>query len=224
VTGPKRHRGGAVDAGHLPDERVLTAAQRRVLRQMGGFTLNRGFYMGGGTAVALYLGHRRSVDFDWFTPEALDDPLALAQALRESLQNSGATLETYGLEPGTLHGAVGGVNVSFLEYKYPLLQPLVEWGDIPCRAASLDDLACMKLVAVVQRGTRKDFVDVYALGTAHRPLRELLKLYERKYGIADLGHVLVGLSYFDDAEHTPMPPMLWRHSWSTIRKTIQTWV
>jgi hypothetical protein len=82
----------------------------------------------------------------------------------------------------------------------------------------------MKLVAVVQRGARKDFVDVYAIGMAHRPLRELLDLYERKYKVADRAHVLVGLSYFDDAERTPMPRMLWRDSWSTIRKTIQAWV
>jgi hypothetical protein len=203
---------------------VLSAAQRRVLRQIGDFTQERGFYMGGGTAVALYLEHRRSEDFDWFTPETLDDPLGLAQALQESVRSKGATFETHGLEPGTLHGSIDGVNVSFLRYRYPQLRPPVEWAAIPCRAAALDDLACMKLVAVVQRGTRKDFVDVYALGIAHRPLRELLELYAQKYGIADPGHVLVGLSYFDDAERTPMPRMLWRDSWSRIRRTIQSWV
>ena len=208
----------------VPDEQVLSVAQRRVLRQMGNFTRERGFYLGGGTAVAMCLGHRRSEDFDWFTPDAVEDPLGLAQALQESLQTARVTFTTYEVAPGTLHGAAGGVNVSFLQYRYPLLQPLIEWANFPCRAASLDDLACMKLVAVAQRGTRKDFVDIYALGTAYRPLREMLALYERKYGIVDLGHVLVGLAYFDDAERTPMPPMRWRDSWSTMRRTIQSWV
>ncbi|HEY3034927.1 MAG TPA: nucleotidyl transferase AbiEii/AbiGii toxin family protein, partial [Streptosporangiaceae bacterium] len=117
-----------------------------------------------------------------------------------------------------------GVNLSFLRYRYRRLRPLLDWSTVPCRLASLDDLACMKLGAAVQRGTRKDFVDVYALGTAHRPLRELLGLYQRKFGIADPGHVLVGLSYFDDAERSPMPPMLWRVTWKTVRKTIESWV
>ena len=62
------------------------------------------------------------------------------------------------------------------------------------------------------------------LGLAHRPLKDLLKLFQRKFDVGDVGHVLVGLSYFDDAEQTPMPRMLWRVRWGTIRKTIQSWV
>ncbi|HEU5317343.1 MAG TPA: nucleotidyl transferase AbiEii/AbiGii toxin family protein, partial [Chloroflexota bacterium] len=160
----------------------------------------------------------------WFTSTPLARPLDLSAALQRALGPGSASFTAHDVAPGTLHGLVGRVNVSFLELRYRRLRPLLEWREVPCRVASLDDLACMKLGAAVQRGSRKDFVDVYALGTAHRPLRDLLRLYRRKFEIDDIGHVLVGLSYFDDAERTPMPRMLWRVSWRAIRTTIESWV
>jgi hypothetical protein len=60
---------------------ILTAVQKKALRRLGPFALREGFYLGGGTAVALQLGHRRSVDFDWFTSAHLTDPLRLAASL-----------------------------------------------------------------------------------------------------------------------------------------------
>ncbi len=57
---------------------VLAPAQRRVLGRLGPVLTARGYYLAGGTALALHLGHRRSVDLDWFTPEPLGDPLGLA--------------------------------------------------------------------------------------------------------------------------------------------------
>lgn len=201
-------------------EEALGAGQRRVLPSVGELARARRFYLGGGTAVAIYLGHRRSMDFDWFTSEPLVDPLALAQDLRT--HNLRLTRRQVG--PGTLHGTVSGVNVSYLHYRYPLLAPSVAWTSMKCDLASLDDLACMKLAAVAQRGAKKDFVDVYALGTAHRPLRKLLQLYQQKYEIEDVSHVLVALSYFDDAERERLPKTLWPVSWSTIRQTIRAWV
>ena len=86
--------------------------------------------------------------------------------------------------------------------------------------ASLDDLAAMKLSAIAQRGSRKDFVDIYALAEKHAPLRQLLDCYARKFSIRDTGHVLYALSYFDDAEREPMPKMLWRLSWQEIKRRI----
>jgi hypothetical protein len=118
------------------------------------------FYLGGGTALAIHLGHRRSVDFDWFTQEHITDPLRLAQ----DLNDQGIVFVTRSIERGTLHGSVSGVQVSFLEYRYPLLQPLVAWPMFGCTLASPEDLACMKLSALAQRGAKKDFIDIYALG------------------------------------------------------------
>ncbi|HEY3116114.1 MAG TPA: nucleotidyl transferase AbiEii/AbiGii toxin family protein, partial [Chloroflexota bacterium] len=135
----------------------------------------------GGTALALYFGHRHSVDLDWFTGERIADPIRLAQDIRDE----GVSLVTGQIELGTLYSSVSGVRVSFLEYRYPLLEPLTSWPEFGCLLASLDDLACMKLSAVAQRGSKKDFVDIYALGLNHRPVQDMLRLYQQKYSIAD---------------------------------------
>ncbi len=87
-----------------------------------------------------------------------------------------------------------------------------------------DYIACMKLSAIAQRGSRKVFVDVYALGLEHIPLRQMLQLYQEKFAVRDIVHVLYGLAYFDDADKERMPRMLWDIDWKTIKKTIQGWV
>ena len=116
------------------------------------------------------------------------------------------------------------MRVSFLEFQYPLLRPVTQWKETGCPLASLEDLACMKLSTIAQRGGRRDFCDMYALGTRYRPLAELVDLYRRKFKVRDIGPLLYGLSYFEDAESESMPRLLWKLRWSTIKKTIQDWV
>jgi hypothetical protein len=81
----------------------------------------------------------------------------------------------------------------------------------------------MKLAAVVQRGSRKDFVDVFALGERLQ-LEDMLGLYRRKYGVRDVGHVLVALSYFDDADRERMPTTRRPWKWPDIKAAIRRWV
>lgn len=209
-----------VDAELIWHPEAIRPAQARALLSIGRALTGREFYLAGGTAVALHLGHRRSVDLDWFTAERIEDPLRLAGDLR------GAGLDFAPLETslGTLHGAISGVRVSFLAYPYPLLQPPVPLHNSECLVASLDDLSCMKLAAIAQRGAKRDFVDLYALGREHVPLGAMLELYQRKYGIADTAHVLIALSYFDNADREGLPRMLWDANWRTIKATIRTWV
>jgi predicted nucleotidyltransferase component of viral defense system len=199
---------------------VLGTVQTRVLGQLGPLLRRWRFYLAGGTALALYFGHRRSLDLDWFTADRILDPLRLAQNLRDK----GVPFITGHTERGTLHGTVSEVRVSLLEYRYPLLKPLVSWPQGGADIAPLEDLACMKLAALAQRRSKKDFVDVYALSLQHKPLRDLLRLYQRKYAIADVAHVLYGLTYFHDADKERMPKMLWDTDWRTIKQTIQGWV
>jgi hypothetical protein len=178
------------------------------------------YYLGGGTTIAIYLGHRHSVDLDWFTEEGITDPMRLAQNIRDK----GIPFVTGQIERGTLHGTISGVRISFLEYKYPLLKPLIIWQKAACQLATLEDLACMKLSALTQRGSKKDFVDIYALGLRYFSLRDMLRLYQKKFSVEDMGHVLYGLSYFDDADKEKLPKMFWDTDWRTIKKTIQGWV
>lgn len=194
---------------------VLAPAQMRALEVLAEPSRSRRLYLGGGTAIALHLGHRTSVDLDWFTDRRLGDPARLAADLRQA----GVPLAAPEMAEGTLHADVGGVPTSFLDYPYPRLGPLLRARE-GYRLASLDDLACMKLSALVDRGLKKDFIDVYALLRA-RSLPELLALYERRFQAADPGHVLVALAYFDDAEQSPMPRMIWPVTWSEMRRGIE---
>lgn len=199
---------------------VLTASQRDVLEALGPFLRARDFYLVGGTAVAIHLGHRRSVDLDWFTGDALPDPLRLAEALRREIGG----LDVGSVAPGTLHAEASGVLLSFLEYRYPLLRDLVDWDEYGCRLAPLEDLACMKLSAVSSRGARKDFIDIHALGRAGWTLDRMLSLYREKYETRDIGHVLYSLVYFDDAEPEEMPEMLSDVGWEDVKRTLEGWV
>ena len=195
---------------------ALDDAQLQLLRQLGPIMDRAGFYLAGGTAVALYFGHRKSLDLDWFTASPTPDLMPLAQQLRDA----GVPFTASSVGPGTLHGDAAGIRVSAFEYRYPLLTPATHWEECGCSLAALDDLACMKLSAVAQRGSRKDFLDIYALLLRHRPLSEMLDLYRRKYAVADVGHVLIALSYFEDADREPSPLLLWQIDWKTVKRDV----
>jgi hypothetical protein len=199
---------------------VLPEIQREVLATLGDCAGRAGFYLAGGTAVAVHLGHRQSVDFDWFTPSALEEPLVLAERLRSEAPG----LQTASVGPGTLQAQILGVRCSFLSYRYPLLRPAVPWSEFSCTLASIEDLACMKLSAVAQRGARKDFLDVYAIGLQGLGLRQMIGLYREKYGVNDVGHLLAGLTYTDDAEREAMPVMLVPIDWNEVKASLRGWV
>jgi len=201
---------------------AISNQQQAVLRELGSTATEHGFYLAGGTAMALHLGHRRSVDLDWFSQDRgpLSDPMQWAQQLRKS----GIGLTTEAIDEATLHASVHGVRVSFLEYRYPLLQSRVFWEEYDTNLAPLDDLACMKLSAVAQRGAKKDFLDLYALIREHRSLPALVDRYRQKYDTDDVAHLLYALVYFDDADAERMPVLLWDVDWATIKKNIRTWV
>lgn len=199
---------------------AISAEQKTALRTLGPVAAEHDFYLAGGTAVALQLGHRRSVDLDWFTEESLSDPMQWAQKLRDA----GIAFTTNSVEKGTLYGSVQGVRVSFLAYRYPFVQPRRRWQEYETALASLDDLACMKLAAIAQPGAKKDFVDLYALVRKHRPLSGFIERYRQKYGTEDTAHLLYAVVYFDDADAEPMPVLLWEVDWLTIKQSIRTWV
>ena len=198
---------------------ALNDAQKAILPALGEFASDRGFYLGGGTAVALYLGHRRSVDFDWFTGDEMPDPAILAQEAR----TSGLEIESFETGRDTLRAVAGGVQVSFMRYPYPLMSPLADWPDYSTRLAALDDLACMKLAAVGQRGSRRDFIDLHAIALQHRPLSEIVELCKRKYSNSEISHLLLGLIYFDDAEEEAMPAMLTGLDWDQVKRRFREW-
>jgi predicted nucleotidyltransferase component of viral defense system len=198
----------------------LDEKNRSVLEHLGKLISARGFLLGGGTAVALHLGHRTSVDLDLFTEANFAQPLELLHDLRTHEIDFQDRL----IADGTLHGSVNDVSVSLLRHRYPCLSPPEPCPELNCSLLSLDDLCAMKIAAVTQRGTKRDFVDIYALGTKHRTLEDMLRLYRRKYSLDNVVSALYGLAHFSDAESEPMPRMLWTVGWSDVKQTIQSWV
>ncbi len=199
---------------------ILSPAQRKALPLLAPVATKEGFHLAGGTALALRLGHRRSVDFDWFREKPLTDPLALAARLRDH----GVPFTTGQTDRGTLHGEVPGVKVGFIEFRYPLLRRPTPWKEAGILLVSLEDVAAMKLAAIAQRGSRKEFLDLYFIGEAGFTLRGMLDLYRRRFAVGDVMPVLYGLAYFDDAERERMPVMARKIDWGKVKRTIQAWV
>jgi hypothetical protein len=129
--------------------------------------------MAGGTAAALQLGHRKSEDFDFFSSKLQPEAMANSLSAREHFIVSASSA-------GSLHGFINNTKISFLVYPYPLLFPTKVFMGVPL--ADLKDIALMKIVAIANRGTNKDFTDLYFICRDIVSLEELLRdLFPRKY-------------------------------------------
>jgi hypothetical protein len=191
---------------------ILTYSQQTLLGLLSRIAEIRTFYLAGGTALALHLGHRRSRDFDFFRVKEFT-PQDLLSVLRET-----GELEVLLEAAGTLTVALRGVPTSFFRYDYPLLRPLHEspWS-LPL--ADPEDIAAMKLAALAGRGSRKDFVDLYFHARRIAPLEHTFERFREKYrGVSvDPYHLLRSLTFFDDAEAEAMPDLLVQVTWDEIK-------
>lgn len=186
-----------------------------VLEKIGENDAFTDFYLAGGTALALQLGHRRSIDLDWFSRSEFSN-----QQLKERLSAVGS-FKLVSEAPGTINGLLDNVRVSFLHYDYEQLFPLIPFKKI--YLADERDIAAMKISVASSRGGRKDFVDLVFLLKKYT-LEEMMGFFEQKYENIEYNklHILKSLTYFDDAESEPMPRMLKQIDWPTVKKTLQT--
>ena len=165
----------------------------------------------GGTALALQLGHRKSIDLDFFGTVDCE-----AEYLRESIAGI-ASLTILKESPHIHIYIVDGIKVDIVNYKYPWLDDVVlEQG---LRLASVSDIAAMKITAIIGRGTKKDFIDIAFL-LHHFSLEEILHFYAAKYNDSSVFMAMKSLVYFDDAEKEPMPDMLINKSWEQVKEYI----
>ena len=165
----------------------------------------------GGTALALQLGHRKSIDLDFFGTVDCE-----AEYLRESIAGI-ASLTILKESPHIHIYIVDGIKVDIVNYKYPWLDDVVlEQG---LRLASVSDIAAMKITAIIGRGTKKDFIDIAFL-LHHFSLEEILHFYAAKYNDSSVFMAMKSLAYFDDAEADPMPDMFVNQSWQQAKAYI----
>lgn len=172
------------------------------------------FHLAGGTALALYLGHRKSIDLDLFTPYPFN-----TTRLEHFLVTTFGFQGDYS-EQNTLKGRIDEVKIDCITHPYPLLQnPLEEEG---VRLYSQPDIIAMKLSAIADNGSRlKDFIDIAYLSTQYS-FQEMLGFYVQKFPTSSPLRPLKGITYFDDIDHEETVVMLEStYSWQKITDRLQ---
>ena len=165
----------------------------------------------GGTALALQIGHRKSIDLDLFgiiNFSELDKNKIFGQFKKVVTIKSSANVNIL---------LINDIKVDFVNYSYPWLEPVLIKNEI--RLAGLKDIAAMKLAAITGRGYKKDFIDIYFLLNYYK-MSELLDFYSDKYDDGSMYMVIKSLTYFEDAEKDPMPEMIEDVSWEKVKETI----
>ena len=166
----------------------------------------------GGTALALQYGHRQSIDLDFFGAfsEEMEDIIAMLG----KMENVTITHHTKRI----VQTIINQIKVDFVDYSH------YQWIDKPINGdgfilASDKDIAAMKVNAIIGRGTRKDFIDLYVL-LEHYSLSDILTFYKHKYPEFSEYRALLSMTYFDDAEAQDFPRMFIDASWDKMKQTI----
>lgn len=172
-----------------------------------------GFNLAGGTALALQIGHRISVDLDFFGDVDFES-IEILDAIKDIAQTRIITQSR-----AILILDVNGIKTDFVRYRYPLVAPINEIDGI--RLLSTLDIGAMKLAAITNRGRKRDFFDLFFLLQTY-PLRTLFDAYNNKYADGSEFLVLKSITYFEDAEEDDMPSIFDTSvNWELVKKSIQ---
>lgn len=191
--------------------KTIESGTLQLLKELQSNPVLQDMRLVGGTGLALQLGHRKSIDLDLFG--LINVP---SEDLRESLM-TGHSFQVI-KESANIHiYLIDGVKVDLVNYSY-------QWIDSPLQdngitIASINDIAAMKITAIIGRGTKKDFIDLYYI-LKHLSLSEILDLYMQKYPEGSVFMAIKSLSFFEDAEADPMPLMYEDVSWDQIKESI----
>ncbi len=194
---------------------TLSAKTLELLKSLQSRDYLEDFQLVGDTGLALYYGHRKSIDLDLFTNKGFDTHHVL-----ENLHQHYA-YQLYHTAPNTLKGNIQGVNVDLIAHRYPYLENPVEADGVSL--ASDKDILAMKLNAISVSGERvKDFVDVW-FALEKYTLKEMIDFYKQKYGQESAAHVLKSLTFFDDVDLAGWPVLLKSQnvSWSRLKTDIE---
>lgn len=166
--------------------------------------LSREFHatLAGGTALALQLGHRISNDLDFFTQKDFNPDSAIA-----AIRKTGLSYRVTSEGDGTLNAEVNGIKVSLLRFDPPFLKTTLMLDGIPI--AGILDIAAMKVIAISQRGLKRDFVDLYFI-LQEKPFYQIAEHMVKRFGAERIPSVHIGKSlvYFADADGNPEPAYL----------------
>jgi len=196
--------------------KAVEPATLELLKSLQSKNYLKGFNLVGGTALALYLGHRTSVDIDLF-PNFNFDAVQLMELIQKDYP-----LQLYYTAQNTLKGNIENINVDIIAHRYPYLIEPSEIENI--RILSEPDIIAMKLNAISVSGQRsKDFIDIYfVLENKKYSLNDMLKFYQMKYSQTGDMHVLKSLMYFDDVDLSDWPVLISKPNlkWTDVKSRI----
>jgi hypothetical protein len=194
---------------------ILPASTRKAFLHSTTFSFLpcASWYLAGGTALALQVGHRQSVDLDFFS---LKKDFR-GTTLERHLLNTGSWNTTF-REDGTLYGLFKNTKMSLIAYPFFIPHAPRLKCDKIC-VLSAEDIAVMKVIAISQRGRKRDFVDLYWYCLNQEPLSDLLKRTPSQYDQQEknIPHILKSLVYFEDADGDPMPELFFKADWKSIK-------
>ncbi|MCP4456752.1 MAG: nucleotidyl transferase AbiEii/AbiGii toxin family protein [Cytophagales bacterium] len=186
-----------------------------LLKELQSIEELQDFPLVGGTALALYYGHRQSIDIDLFGPAL--NKTEVVKSLKAKFKRQLEFVESK--VNWSLFCFIDGIKVDIIQYPHPILSPLIV--DSELILYSIEDLAAMKVNAALNRGTKKDFWDIYEL-LQHLSLKEIISFFEKKYQEQrQLISIPQALVYFEDAENVPDPICLKNRSWDDIKNGIR---
>lgn len=204
---------------------TLNKDQTKVADKLG-FLSYPPYYLGGGTALALQLGHRTSLDFDFYCTDKFD-----TGKLLETIKSNFEQVEIESQSEDTLLVMVEGVNLSVFYYPYPIIDNLLDWGSI--KLVNLKDVAAMKVVAIIQRARQRDFVDMYYL-IQKLGIKEIINAVYKKYPWYEENNKIIfaALTYFKEADSDPEsgrvaiidPSITWEKVKSSIKLAVSDYL
>jgi len=192
---------------------TITVDMHLILDGFSRSRIGNRFYLAGGTALSLQIGHRLSIDLDFFSPTE-DIP-----TVRAELENALAPFQSTLADSswGNLVYLAKDVRIGFYGYGFSLVAPVVEIDGI--RLASIEDIALMKLDAMLSRAARKDFYDLYFI-CKNISLKQLFKKADQKYpSVRDFEtQTTKRLVYFENAENESEPSLIDNVPWQTVKE------
>lgn len=190
---------------------TVEAGTLALIQRLSGDAALKDFVLVGGTALSLQLGHRKSIDLDFFSKKGFD-ARAVAQHLAK--HHDGENMNGFG---NTLLLDVGDVKLSFLAHQYPQVAAPVETDGV--RMASLQDIGAMKLNAIVNSGRRlKDYVDMHFLLQQHS-LENLLGAFAEKYPDSNPAIARNALLYHKEIDfNTPIDLVNGKFNWADMAR------
>lgn len=172
----------------------------------------KNWYLAGGTALTLQEGNRKSVDLDFFTTQA-----NLGPVVSHFRNNKDWTISIN--KNNTIYAKLLKAKISFIAYPFFIpKQNYIKYGTI--NVLQPLDIAVMKIIAISQRGKKRDFFDLYWCAYNVESLENIIKRLPKQYpSVAhDYHHILKSLVYFEDAESDPEPEIYFKASWNTVKK------